>query len=171
MFYGDVEARNKSYYERKERKYTMEYIEKLTEKQQTIFDVMLHMVELKQNYLLSSEDRGIGKTITLNELAFTLQALGYEVYLLSPFPHEFYTDGLFSGYSESYKGRLKNNSVVIVDELRYENMSDFLDYCEYRNVPVIGFVNFNCSKLNDYQMYFNTDKFKLEYKYNWDFQF
>lgn len=43
----------------------------LTEQQQKVFDKMLEYIEKKENYFLSSEDRNIGKTFILNELAFT----------------------------------------------------------------------------------------------------
>lgn len=124
----------------------MEYIEKLTEKQQTVFDVMLNMVDLKQSYLLSSEYRGIGKTIALNELAFTLQSLGYEVYLLNPYPvKEYYVNKIISIYMNDFCGLFKHNSVVIADETKYSLMDDILDYCKDNKVPIVGFVNFETS--------------------------
>lgn len=142
----------------------MEYIEKLSNQQQTIFDVMLQMAETKQNYLLSSEPRNIGKTTILNELSFTLQALGYDVYLLNQYlARDFYTNGLITLKNESYKGILHKNSVVLIDESRYSILSDLLDYCETFNIPVIGFTNFERNKA----IIDNEENFKQEYECKW----
>jgi AAA+ ATPase superfamily predicted ATPase len=87
----------------------------LTKKQQEVFDEILHSIEKKQNYFLSSEDRRIGKTFTLNELAFNLQALGYRVFILTPYQdQEYFADGFISIYSPSYRGRLDENTVIIL---------------------------------------------------------
>jgi hypothetical protein len=145
----------------------MEYIEKLTEYQQNIFDVMLNMSELKQNYLLSSEDRGIGKSTILNKLSFTLQALGYCVCLLTPFPREYFATNIISLYPNDYRG-INKNSVVIVDETRYGiMMDDFLDYCKLKNIPVIGFVNFEKNKV----IIDNKEIFEKEFDFKWNIDF
>jgi hypothetical protein len=124
----------------------MEYIKRLTEQQQKVFDVMLHMARVRQSYLLSSEDRGIGKSITLNELAFTLQTIGYDVYLLNPHPvKDYYVNNIIALDSKSYEGLFRENSVVIADESRYEMMDDILEYCKYKKVPIVGYVNFETS--------------------------
>ncbi len=124
----------------------MEYIKKLDKIQQKIFDVMLNMVKAKQNYLLSSADRGIGKTTILNELAFTLQAIGYKVYLLNPHPvKDYYVNNILTYDIQSFRGLFKSNVVLIADEARYEMMDDLLEYCKDKRIPIVGFVNFETS--------------------------
>lgn len=143
----------------------MEYIEKLTEQQQKVFDVMLNMIESKQNYLLSSEDRNIGKTITLNELAFTLQSLGYDVCLLSPYPHEFYANRFISFNEIDYASKIYDDTIIVADEAKVEMMDELFDYCKNRNIPIVGYVNFY-SRIP--VMYDNKEKFKREYEFTWN---
>ena len=135
----------------------------LTEKQQKVFDEILHSIEKKRNYFLSSEDRCIGKTFTLNELAFNLQALGYRVFILTPYQdQEYFADGFISNYPPSYRGKLDKNTVIIADEARYEMMVDeLLDYCDYRHIPIVGYVNFRRKQK------YNPIEFKKEYECIW----
>ncbi len=137
----------------------------LTEQQQKVLDEMLEYIKKKENYLLSSEDRRIGKTITLNELAFTLQALGYKVFILTPYQNqEYFANSFISLGSWGFSGKFTDNSVVIADEAKYEMMYEFLDYCKYRNIPVIGYINFNRGKR---VLIKPIDDFKIEYECNW----
>jgi hypothetical protein len=134
----------------------------LTEQQQKVLDEMLSYIERKENYFLSSEDRAIGKTFTLNELAFTLQALGYKVFVLTPYKEcEYFADRFISLDLQSYRGRFANNAVIIADEARFEMMEEFLDYCKYRSIPVVGYVNFRRSKI------LKPIQFKREYECTW----
>lgn len=134
----------------------------LTEQQQKVFDKMLECIEKKENYFLSSEDRNIGKTFMLNELAFTLQTLGYKVFVLTPCRAcEYYGEKFISLDSQSYRGVLANNAVIIADEARFEMMEGLLDYCKYRSIPVVGYVNFRRSKIPE------PIQFKREYECTW----
>jgi hypothetical protein len=42
--------------------------------------------------------------------------------------------------NNTWEGKLDKNSVVVLDELKYEKLYDVLDYCESENIPVIGYV-------------------------------
>ncbi len=115
----------------------------LTEKQQKVFKKLLHSVERKENYFLSSEDRGIGKTFTLNELAFTLQALGYKVYVLTPYPKQvYYANGIISLDLIDLSG-VDDNTVIIVDGVKFKKMKQLLEYCKLKRFPVVGYVEFS----------------------------
>lgn len=133
-----------------------------TEKQQNVFDVFLHMIKDRQYYLLSSHERATGKTFCLQELSLTLMALGYKVFILTPSRWvEYFADGYVSEVPKDFRGKLTDNSVIIVDETRFNTMDDILDYCEYRRIPVIGYVNFG--------IYIPDNKmiFEKEYKCEW----
>lgn len=134
----------------------------LTQKQQEVFDKMLEIVESKGQYLLSSKNRGIGKTYTLNELAFTLQALGYRVYWLTPsYAIEHYGEKYLSLTYNDYRGSSRENLVVIVDEPYYYMMNDFITYFSDHNVPVVGYVNYkDPNKISSVE-------FKQEYECKW----
>jgi len=115
----------------------------LTEKQQKVLKKMLISIENKKNYFLSSADRNIGKTFTLNKLAFTLQALGYVVYILTPYKEqEYFTHKFISLEPINFKEKLNENVVIIADEARFEMMEELLDCCKYKRIPVVGYVNF-----------------------------
>ncbi len=134
----------------------------LTEKQQETFDLFLYIIEQSKIYFLSSEPRRIGKTYILNELGFTLQALGYEVYILTPYPHqEYFANGFISTEPRDFRGMFKDNTIIIVDEERFELIGELLDYCRSRNIPVVGYVNFDEIKPVE------PIEFKTEYKYEW----
>ena len=123
---------------------------------------MLECIEKKENYFLSSEDRNIGKTFMLNELAFTLQTLGYKVFVLTPCRVcEYYGEKFISLDSQCYRGWLANDAVIIADEARFEKMEELLDYCKYKSIPVVGYVNFRRSKIPE------PIQFKREYEYIW----
>jgi len=123
---------------------------------------MLECIEKKENYFLSSEDRNIGKTFMLNELAFTLQTLGYKVFVLTPCRAcEYYGEKFISLDSQNYRGRLANDAVIIADEARFEMMEELLDYCKYKSIPVVGYVNFRRSKIPE------PIQFKREYECIW----
>lgn len=111
--------------------------------------MFLYSVESKQNLFLSSEPRNIGKTVILNELAFNLQALGYIVLVLTPYRQQEYFGEHFisldyNDYCNKINGR--KNVVIIADEARKVIMEDFLVFCEHRDIPVIGYVNFRVYK-------------------------
>lgn len=135
----------------------------LTENQQNVFDVFMNIIELKAYYFLSSEDRAIGKTHTLNELAFTLQALGYKVYVLTPYGNcEYYAEKYISTSVNDFRDVARDKLVIIVDESRYFMMDELTDYCIENKIPIIGYVNFGLPKMvNDFD-------FKQEYECIWN---
>jgi len=121
----------------------------LTEKQQIVFDKFLYSIKQKENYLLLSEDRNIGKTFVLNELAFTLQALGYIVFILTPYKNQEYFANKFVSFDDVdyYCRGLRKDLVIIADEAKFEMMDEFLNYCKYNKIPVIGYVNVRRNKI------------------------
>jgi AAA+ ATPase superfamily predicted ATPase len=134
----------------------------LTENLQTVLEKFLEVIENKQNLLLSSEDRRIGKTYILNELGFTLQALGYKVYILTPYrEQEYYADKFTSCDAKDFQGLFMDKSVVIADEARYMMMYDIVGYCEYRKIPIVGYVNFDVPRKIE------SIEFEREYECTW----
>ena len=132
----------------------------LTERQQNIFNDLLTAVEQKRFVGLSSHQRGIGKTTILNELAFTLQALGYVVYLLTPYKNqEYFAHKFISNNTNDLRG-VRGNIVVIADEARYCMMDDLFTYCRLYGIPVVGFINYDTPKEV-------KSNFKQEYESKW----
>lgn len=139
----------------------------LTEKQQEIFDDFLDAIEQKQELFLSSHERRMGKTYTLNELAFTLQALGYIVFVLTPFKNQEYFAHRFINYLRDLRGINRNKIVIIVDEIRFWNnknqeTQEILEFCSNCKIPVIGYVNYYKNNWIS-----NEIKFKREYSCEW----
>jgi hypothetical protein len=61
-------------------------------------------------------DRGWGKTTVINEIGFTYQALGYEVYILTPINCvEYYASKRISNVND-LRGIRRDNLIVLVDE-------------------------------------------------------
>jgi hypothetical protein len=136
----------------------------LTEWQEDKYKIFSEVIEQRGNFFFSSEDRNVGKTYLLNELGLELQALGYTVYILTPYPeHEYFAHGFIYINGDGYRGRLKENTVVLVDEARLYMMDEFLDYCKWRQIPVIGFVNYR----RPYKPEIDKDLFIREYECNW----
>lgn len=121
---------------------------KLTEKQQKACDRLLHSVEKKENNVIFSDQRQIGKTTILNELGFDLQALGYKVFIYTPNKNQdYYANGFIcEGLNNNFRGIKRDCIVVIVDELNrgsmreQNNFKELLEYCEYERIPVVGYV-------------------------------
>jgi hypothetical protein len=134
----------------------------LTEKQQEVLDNFLEAIEQGKNLLLSSENRRIGKTYILNELGFTLQALGYNVFVLTPYKEqEYYANKFISDGIDRFKGFNREKLVILADEARYLMMDDIMEYCEYRKVPIVGYVNFYIPRKIE------PKEFKREYECIW----
>ena len=136
----------------------------LNGRQQVVFDIFLEMIKKKRNCFLSSEDRRIGKTYTLNELAFNLQAIGYIIYILTPyknqeyFAHNFISDSI----KELYKID-RYNLVIIVDESKYCKLDEIIKFCKDHQIPMVGYVDFEFGKMKIKEKI----EFKREYKCNW----
>lgn len=119
----------------------------LTEIQQKICDEFLYSVEKKENNIISSDQRRIGKTTILNELAFDLQALGYRVFVYTSYKdQDYYADGFIYEGLHNFRGLKRDYMVVIVDELNITSMresnnyKELLEYCEYGKIPVVGYI-------------------------------
>lgn len=130
----------------------------LTDVQQKAFDKFLKRIEQKDMLLLSSEERRIGKTTTLNELALTLQALGYIVYVLTPYQkQEYFAHKFISTDRSNYTNLNVDKLVIIVDEEKRNKMDEIIEYCDFRKIPVVGYVNYE----------FDKEIFNREYKCKW----
>jgi len=116
----------------------------LTDVQQAVFDEFLEAVEQKNILYKDSSPRRIRKTCILNELAFTLQALGYFVYFIVPDKmyrnREYFACGFISVGSNFYRG-IPSNSVIIGDEAQISKIEDIINYCKSHNIPMIGYFN------------------------------
>lgn len=120
---------------------------KLTEQQQKIFNEFLDSVEKKENNIISSDQKQIGKTTILNELGFDLQALGYKVFVYTPYKNQdYYANGFIYEGLHNFRGLKRDYIVVIVDELNREsireqnNFKELLEFCEYGKIPIVGYI-------------------------------
>lgn len=88
----------------------------------------------------STTTKGKSKAMMI-ELGLTLQALGYLVYVLTPYKDKFY---YAHGFIEEDRqlGLLDDRAVIIVDEARYIHMNKIIEYCEDMKIPIIGYVKF-----------------------------
>lgn len=118
----------------------------LTPKQQETYDYFMDTINKKHQSFLPSDERGVGKTYILNELGFELQALGYQVYIMTPHHDEHVACKYINNINE-LNGVDKNKVVIFVDEVRFYNdkNQEFFDYCWQRGMPVVGFVDYSKS--------------------------
>jgi len=135
----------------------------LTNSQQAYFDSFLGYVNKRKNLFFSSKQRGIGKTHIINELGFTLQSLGYKVFVFSPHNTilSYYTNGFVSliDYERTMLGKDKTKTVVLVDEARKDTMVGLVDYFNFHKIPVVGFVIYtSSSKYNTGESFSDIDK-------------
>ena len=116
------------------------------ELQEWLIEVMIKSIKNRKNLFYSSEDRGVGKSYTINQLGYILQSLGYIVYILSPFESclGYFANGRISLHSNNFRGINPIHSVILVDEEERRNMGELIDYCK-DIVPIVGFVNFRKS--------------------------
>lgn len=124
----------------------------LTKQQQGIFDRFEKTILKREMLLLPSDNRGIGKTTILNELAFTYQALGYRTFVLTPCQQEYFAEKYIPNNPMFYRGYFGCDAIVIIDEAKFNDIQEFLQYCKYRKTPVVGFVD-----------YFTPEKYQIDY--------
>lgn len=143
----------------------------LSKKQEYYHEMFVSAVVNRDNVFISSDKRNWGKTIILNELGYTLQALGYKVYILTISNlMEYCADEFIIFYPEKFEGKLNDKSVVLVDEVYYynPNFQNFTDYSLSRNTPIVGFVNYKELKIEKDKD--SVENFKREYECNWVFE-
>jgi hypothetical protein len=116
----------------------------LNGREQVAFDFFLEKVETKKSCILNAENKGYRKITIINELALTFQALDYRVFILTPFSKlEYLAEQFLTLDSNDYLCKFgKEKCVVLIDGSKRKEMDDFLEYCECRNVPVIGYVDY-----------------------------
>lgn len=134
-----------------------------TKRQQMNFDTFVTKVTRNENLLMSSEERGFGKSYVIDKLCDVLMSFGYTVYFLSKCnsngrikrinPSKFINTN-----KTSYIGISTDNAVVLVDEANYYNIEELMEYFNNRNIPVIGYADFR--KMD-------TNKFSDEYTCKW----
>lgn len=114
----------------------------LSRRQEVIIESILQSVKRRENYILSSRQRKIGKTSIINELGLHLQSLGYNVLLLTTNTRgEYYANRSLSLSKDDYLGIINKNTVVLLDEYDYYKIDNLLKYCYGRYIPVVGYAN------------------------------
>lgn len=136
-------------------------IEILTYWQQERFNEFEEAINRKQMLFRNGKYRGVGKTYLLNELALTLQALGYDVYICTPFTQLEYFAEKFIHWSSDLWGISVENKVILFDEVKIEgdNTIHILELCELHSIPAVGFVRYKEDN--------EPKQFKMEYECKW----
>lgn len=113
----------------------------LRKEQQQVHDSFLNAA-IEGFSLLRSATATEGKSkAMIIELGLTLQALGYLVYVLTPYKDKFY---YAHGFIEEdrHLGLLDDRAIIIADEARYVHMNKIIEYCEDMKIPIVGYVKF-----------------------------
>jgi len=134
----------------------------LTEWQQERFDEFEEAIHRKKSLFRNGKYRKLGKTYTLNELGFTLQALGYDVYVYTPYKEmEYFAKG-FIWTDYNLRGLDKSKTVILFDEVKMNDdmTMEILNICSGHEFPVVGFVKYEDEEFN-----FKTEK--TEYECKW----
>ena len=112
------------------------------------------------------EYRGKGKTYLLNELGLTLQALGFEVLVYTPYTKmEYFAENFIysSDYTSDNPRRIdKLKTVILFDEVEIDNdeTQELIKFFKKYRIPVVGFVRYKDEKVP-------MQPFKMEYKCEW----
>lgn len=140
-------------------------MKELTLKQQEFFDKLFLSCQNHKIDLYSSEKRAWGKTTIINELGFTLQALGYTVYILTPYRNQEYCGEKFVSLDScdfrDFRGIPRDNIVILADEVRISKITELIKFCDYHNIAVVGFVDY------EIPIIYKEIGFKKEYKCEW----
>lgn len=144
-------------------------VEKLTMKQEVFYDGMEKAILNKKFALYDPDtfDRGTGKTTVVNEIGFTYQALGYNVYVLSPCRNlEYYACKMIDKI-EDLRGIKINNLIILVDEELKELKSYKIieSFCKHLNIPMVGFVRNKVTNLDDDLSMNDYNKMEFNYQY------
>lgn len=130
----------------------------LSRRQEIIMESMIQSIKKKDNYILSSHQRKIGKTSIISELGLHLQSLNYKVLLLTTnMGDEYYVDKMLKLSEDDYLGLIDTKTVVLLDEYDYCKIDNLIKYCKGREIPVVGYASMKDDEV----------KFKREYQYNW----
>lgn len=130
----------------------------LSRRQEVIMESMIQSIKKKDNYILSSHQRKIGKTSIISELGLHLQSLNYKVLLLTTnMGDEYYVDKMLKLSEDDYLGLIDTKTVVLLDEYDYCKIDNLIKYCKGREIPVVGYASMKDDEV----------KFKREYQYNW----
>ena len=117
----------------------------LTRQQQEVFNSFDCALQNRQSVLLNSAERGWGKTLIVNEIGFTYQALGYDVWLVSRFPASYYaTQKIDATRAHIASICITNKTIAIVDDIPNRGvLLKVLGELEERGIPYVGFANWN----------------------------
>lgn len=119
----------------------------LTDEQERIKNILHIQSNFDSMGLYSAEKRNIGKTTIINNLGLEYQALGYEVFIVTPYIQS--TDYLATErltIDNSRGKRLPKKSIILVDEVRLKDLKKLLSLLDDRHkkdgVKILGFVHF-----------------------------
>jgi len=106
--------------------------------------------------------RGVGKTYLLNELGFTLQALGYKVLVYTPNKKMEYFAENFIYSSDNLRGIDNLKTVILFDEVEVfsDEAQELIKLFKQLRIPIVGFVRYKDEE---------PKQFKMEYECKWDF--
>ncbi len=105
--------------------------------------------------------RCVGKTYLLNELGFTLQALGYKVLVYTPYKREYFAER-FIYNSDNSRGIDRLKTVILFDEVEMykDETQELIKLFKQLQIPVVGFVRYEDEE---------PTQFKMEYECKWEF--
>lgn len=92
--------------------------------------------------LVNDTDRGIGKSYSLKELGLELQALGYKVFVASYSREmEYYAEKFVDVGNIEWSLRGQLRPVLMVDDLKADELDALTLECWSRRIPVVGYAN------------------------------
>ena len=133
----------------------------LTDWQQERFDEFEEAIHRKQMLFRNGKYRCVGKTYLLNELGFTLQALGYKVLVYTPYKREYFSER-FIYNSDNSRGIDRLKTVILFDEVEMykDETQELIKLFKQLQIPVVGFVRYEDEE---------PTQFKMEYECKWEF--
>lgn len=135
----------------------------LNEYQKKKYSIFWDTINQRSNFFFNAKDRRVGKTYLLNEIGLELQALGYIVYVLTPFKkQEYFAEKFILNELRDIAGIDRNKLVILADEVMiWDGLNDLLEYCKFCRIPVVGFVRYPDVKPVNYSI------FEREYECKW----
>jgi len=136
-------------------------IEILTKWQQERFDEFEEAIHRNGIRFINGRIRRIGKTYLINELALTLQALDYTVYVFTSYQNiEYFAEKFIQSYN-NLRGINRDKKVILFDEVRIDEdeTMKILELCEKYSISVVGFTRYKGDE--------DVKEFKTEFECEW----